>query len=89
MSATETTDNKLPSNLDLLFKEFLDKNCPAKDYATATEKLTTLELLERLQTHYPFMDLNSEVLYNMLTTNGFKYSALGEKYVWLISTSSN
>lgn len=72
--------------LSNLFDEFLAKNAPAKDYANATEKLTTLELLERLQAHYPFFDLTSEALYNMLTTNGFKYSALGDKYVWLINS---
>lgn len=88
MSEKDTAENKLPSNLELLFTEFLAKNTPATDYANATEKLTTLELLERLQAHYPFSDLNSEALYNMLTTNGFKYSALGDKYVWLINSKN-
>lgn len=89
MSEKDTAENKLPSNLELLFTEFLAKNTPATDYANATEKLTTLELLERLQAHYPFGDLNQESLYTMLTQNKFKYRAIGDKYVWLINSVNN
>jgi hypothetical protein len=67
-----------------VFSELMKTYKPATK-KTANSSMSTNEFWEKLQEHYPaFRFLGTDVIYEMLKTNGYVYAAIGENIEWLI-----
>ena len=84
--ATEQARLQELDNISKVFSQLFSQFIPAMDFQEADLHMSSEELFNKIQAHYPSLQLSSALIYEMMLERGFKFLSYENKveFVWLL-----